>query len=463
MAIVAALVSCTKKEEVPVQQGRDLRIEVSTEQTKVSYAFGEGKLVVGWENGDKLVLCDQTGHQEEFVIDNSTISADKKTAVFAKAGSTLAEGPIYVRQNVNSSDNTRHMRQQNHSWGLKSYVPMSGEAVLADDVLGGAALDYDCAVLRITATNFGAGVNGTITDVVLDSPNISNIIRYNKGDKTFLLHDSVQEIQVNTVNAAVVDGVQQKDIFVAFAPQRSSSAENYTLVFKIDGKSYIYEWQATRKYEPGVVYTLKEKEVLPPAVDPATAIVFEDATVKGIVVTAFDTNSDGELSYAEAAAVTTWPSPSPFRDATAAGTKFNELQYFTGLSQFSWAAFRSSSIESVTLPKNLAKISDTMFQQSQIVSVVVPSGVTEIEQCAFNYCPKLATVVLPATVTKIGHWAFRNCYAITSFKLLATVPPARADNTEFLNTSHKIYVPVASVEAYKTAWPDLASRIAAIE
>ena len=63
---------------------------------------------------------------------------------------------------------------------------------------------------------------------------------------------------------------------------------------------------------------------------PAAAenITFVDLNVKAICIANWDTNGDGELSVAEAAAV------SDFRTAfsgNTAITSFDELKYFTGL------------------------------------------------------------------------------------------------------------------------------------
>lgn len=468
-ALLAALVSCNKLDNAQLPgQGREIKVAVSIDETtKTNYAYENGEYKVTWKDDETIYLQDATGRREAFTLDKTTLSEDRKSGVFVNASSQLADGPIYVAYNITAADGSRHIRQQNHNWGMASYDVMSATTTLDNGVVAGFALQHDIAILRITGMKLGNGVSGTVTDIVLDSPNICNIVVYNKDVKTFSLHGTDQDIKVNTVNATVAAGVVQKDIYIAFMPQKTGAAETYSLVFKVnDGgqtKEYTYEWKAAKKYEAGKLYTLKDKEIEEPEVDPATPITFADAAVKAICVAQWDTNKDGELSYAEAKAVTAWPYPSPFKDNSTV-TLFNELQYFTGVSEFNWAAFRlTTSLTSVVLPKNLTVISDTAFQQSAITSIVVPEGVVDIAQCAFNYCPNLATVVLPSTVKTIGHWAFRNCYAVTSFKLLAPEPPTRADKTEFLNTSHKIYVPAASVAAYKEAWPDLAARIEAIQ
>ena len=69
----------------------------------------------------------------------------------------------------------------------------------------------------------------------------------------------------------------------------------------------------------------------------ASNIQFSDASVKSICISRWDTNNDGELSFDEAAAVTTLGNA--FQNNTDI-TDFFELQYFTGLNSISNAAFK---------------------------------------------------------------------------------------------------------------------------
>lgn len=103
----------------------------------------------------------------------------------------------------------------------------------------------------------------------------------------------------------VTDGVLQKDLYIAFFPQKTSEAEPYSLVFTLDGKNYSYEWTATKKYQAGTMYTLKDKSV-DVSISKDDPISFADPAVKAICVAKFDTDGDSEVSYAEAAAVTGW-------------------------------------------------------------------------------------------------------------------------------------------------------------
>ena len=63
----------------------------------------------------------------------------------------------------------------------------------------------------------------------------------------------------------------------------------------------------------------------------------------------------------------------------------------------------------------------------------------------------------------IGHYAFYGADAISEFYVLPTVPPVIGDNI-ITSSEYSIYVPAASVDAYKEAsrWKDMAGHIQAI-
>lgn len=97
-----------------------------------------------------------------------------------------------------------------------------------------------------------------------------------------------------------------------------------------------------------------------------------------------------------------------------------------------------------------------------LTSVVIPDSVTNIGDYAFIESYSLTSVTIPSGVTSIGDSAFGGCGA-ESITCLATTPPTMG-TTVFEYTSCPIYVPAASVDAYKEAegWSDYSSRIQAI-
>lgn len=92
-------------------------------------------------------------------------------------------------------------------------------------------------------------------------------------------------------------------------------------------------------------------------------------------------------------------------------------------------------------------------------------GVTSIRNYAFYFLASLTSIEIPNTVTSIGDGAFYNCARLTSVTVESETPPD-LDTSVFYGASNSlvIYVPAASVDAYKSAsnWSTYADRIQAI-
>ena len=160
-----------------------------------------------------------------------------------------------------------------------------------------------------------------------------------------------------------------------------------------------------------VNFTLKMNEVTSPN------ITFEDANVKAICVANWDTNGDGELSEAEAAAVTDLGTA--FRSNNQI-KKFDELQYFTGLTCICDSAFMNCKyLADITLPQNVTSIGTRAFHacSNSLQTVSIPSKVTSIGDYTFHNCYKLTSIVIPKKVTKIGNYVFYNCESLASISV----------------------------------------------
>ena len=99
-------------------------------------------------------------------------------------------------------------------------------------------------------------------------------------------------------------------------------------------------------------------------------------------------------------------------------------------------------------------------------NVTLGNNVTRIESCAF-YCLQygIETITIPESVTYIGNAAFDYCYKLKSVYCKGATP-ATGGSAFYSNASgRKIYVPVESVEAYKSAygWKNYADDIVGYE
>ena len=162
--------------------------------------------------------------------------------------------------------------------------------------------------------------------------------------------------------------------------------------------------------------------------DPCEVIVFADANVKAICVQHWDTNNDGELNYAEAAAVTTL-NPSGITNSSlfkgnSGITSFDELQYFTGLTSIEPYAFSGCNLmASVIIPSGVTCINSYAFNLCRSLTfVTIPSGVTSINSYAFQGCSGLTSITIPSNVTTIGTNPFMSCIALESITVEAGNP-----------------------------------------
>jgi len=238
---------------------------------------------------------------------------------------------------------------------------------------------------------------------------------------------------------------------------------------------------------------------------PNDIILFEDTVAHDLCVNFWDINNDGQLSYTEAATVKSIGEV--FRETRI--VHFNELKYFTGLTTIGADAFwLCSSLTSITIPDSVTSIGEGAFAECHsLISITIPNSVTSIGADAFFFCSSLTSITIPNSVTSIGKDVFCRCYSLTSITIpksvtsigegafwycnsltsitipqsvasigsdaftycsltnvycKPTMPPA-LDNSVFDGTPSdmKIYVPRASVNAYKQAsyWRSYASQI----
>lgn len=136
----------------------------------------------------------------------------------------------------------------------------------------------------------------------------------------------------------------------------------------------------------------------------AENILFADPNVKAICVANWDKNSDGELSKAEAAAVTTLGTV--FKNKTDI-TSFDEFQYFTGLTAVEADAFYNASLTSIVLPNTITEIKLRAFSRTRLTSIQFPEGLTTIGKRAFDNAESLEYVKFPQSLEKIDYYAFQ--------------------------------------------------------
>ena len=129
------------------------------------------------------------------------------------------------------------------------------------------------------------------------------------------------------------------------------------------------------------------------------------------------------------------------------------------------AAFSGcSSLTSIEIPNSVTSIGNSAFYECRgLTSIEIPNSVTSIGPSAFTSCTSLTSIEIPSSVTSIGDNAFYNCSKLSTITILSITPPTLGSSPIPSGIEH-IYVPAASVDAYKAAdiWDEFADKISAI-
>ena len=127
------------------------------------------------------------------------------------------------------------------------------------------------------------------------------------------------------------------------------------------------------------------------------------------------------------------------------------------------------NLKYIIFPKNLVQIDNNAFNGCcSLESIMLPEKLISIAEYAFTNCDALTDVTIPSSIVSICENTFYNCSSLTSVYCKALIPPAvRLASYGYWDafsnnaTGRKIYVPMESVEAYKSAqgWSEYASAI----
>ena len=131
----------------------------------------------------------------------------------------------------------------------------------------------------------------------------------------------------------------------------------------------------------------------------ADNITFADANVKALCVANWDTNNDGELSTDEAAAVTSFGQVFKGKKDI---TTFDEMRYFTGVTEIGESAFSGSSIgPTLTIPGTVKTIGNYAFYNCPNLNrIILEEGVETIGVMTFT--GQITYMSLPSTLTYMG-------------------------------------------------------------
>ncbi|MBO7311593.1 MAG: leucine-rich repeat domain-containing protein, partial [Alistipes sp.] len=122
-----------------------------------------------------------------------------------------------------------------------------------------------------------------------------------------------------------------------------------------------------------------------------------------------------------------------------------------------------SSLVQIKLPDGIKTIQRNAFARAyNLIDINIPDSVETIGWVSFSICTSLEHITIPENVLEIEDWAFKGCSSLNSVYCKAIYPPICGSRVFDDNASNrKIYVPMESVEAYKSAegWSEYADDI----
>lgn len=207
-----------------------------------------------------------------------------------------------------------------------------------------------------------------------------------------------------------------------------------------------YEASASTLEIPNVAYITATTEVIYndiPAPEPPEYVTFDDPLVESKCATLYGDGTGctmADLSAVTAMSASDWSGTNI--------TSFDELEYFSGLTEIPVDGFKScTGLTSVTLPNSLTTINQNAFQNcSGLTSVAIPNSVTSLWYGIFGNCTALESVNIPSGVNGIPEYLFYNCSSLSAITFVATTPPQYTYSSAFsgMPTTGNITVPQGS-------------------
>ena len=151
--------------------------------------------------------------------------------------------------------------------------------------------------------------------------------------------------------------------------------------------------------------------------NPDDVIQFEDPIAKYACVDKFDTNGDGDISYAEAAAATTLSGL--FADWNTV-MSFEEIRYFTAVTSTENVFNGLTKLTHITIPDNITTLG-TFQGCTALETVALPASLGSLPTYCFDGCSSLKSVTLPTGITTIPNYAFRQCVVLETLSVPSTI------------------------------------------
>lgn len=442
-AFVVFLFSCSQEAEKVFQPGETITFTASwggSDTRTVLQADGNS---VWWETGEQINVFFSDKASGMFTSTNNQPQAivDFQGSLPIVVGSIESDNPahaywaVYPYNSANTSDgesvtitipSVQPAREGTFADKLFPSIATSTNFHLAFyNVCGGARFTVENdGITSITfKANNGESLAGRVRVGFEGVPVIKSII------------DGVIEVTVNAPDGGFVPG---KFYFATLLPQTLSKGVSLTFR-KSDGKVATTSLDQSITINRSRFGKMEEKDKGLEFVDdggghnPSDIIVFADSRIKNHCVAAYDTNGDGEISFAEAAAVTTIEGVF----TSTLYTSFDEFQYFT----------------------SVTAIPDGWFKDRvRLTNITLPDGITSIGSSAFQNCNGLTSINYPSKLKRIGSNAFADCSVLKRVDLCRTedwvIPEYANDGSHPFIASNEGHLYINDVEVHSVTIPE---------
>ena len=241
-----------------------------------------------------------------------------------------------------------------------------------------------------------------------------------------------------------------------------------------DSTSAVTSGEVTSQYRDSVV-----SAEIGECVTSISARAFQNCTGLTSVSISNNVISIGDFAFYTCRSLTSIDIPSGVTSigngAFTSCSNLTSVEIPSGVTRISLTTFEGcTSLTSVTIPDSVTSIGHSAFTYcygltsvglvGSGASVEIPSGVTSLNFEIFYNCTGLTSVTIPSGVSSIGGQTFYGCRSLTSITCYSTNPPYLSSIGLVDTNDCPIYVPAASVNAYKSAsgWSNYDYRIQAI-
>lgn len=215
--------------------------------------------------------------------------------------------------------------------------------------------------------------------------------------------------------------------------------------------------------------TLKEVVIPSKVTVISTYVFFRNYSIRRCVIPAGVTSIGNDAFPFCTALRDIGPIPTTLTSLGTAFASCYELQFPAGLNLNSLTSLAGTFASCFELERiNMANSTITSLPAScfqdcrNVTELTLPSGLTTLSGTyTFAGMLALASITIPASVTTMGQYTFAGNSAMDEIVMMPTTPPTLGASSFNLNGQTKIYVPDASVAAYKAAtnWIAVANYI----